>query len=79
MRCRKNDVGLLDDDKATAWRRRYADPNVPNLYAAEDEEITEDVTFDVDVAPFNTIPTVQENSPVAGSQVRRANTPQRQS
>ena len=60
MRCRRNDVGLLHDDAATAWRTKFAGPNVPKLYANEDEEFDEDVTFDLDVSLFDSIPAVQE-------------------
>ena len=60
MRCRKNDVGLVHDDAATAWRKKFAGPNLPNLYANDDEVYDEDVSFDVDVSLFDSIPAVQE-------------------
>ena len=60
MRCRKNDVALLHDDAAKAWRKKFAGPDVPKLYANDDEEFDEDVSFDLDVSLFNNIPAVQE-------------------
>ena len=41
MRCRWNDTGLLDDDAATTWRRRYAGPDTPSLYSLPEEDIAE--------------------------------------
>jgi hypothetical protein len=45
MRSRVHDTGLLADDAATAWRRRYASPNTPSLYALNPENIAEEVSF----------------------------------
>ena len=56
----KNDVGLLHDDAATAWRKKFAGPNHPKLYASDDEEFDEDVSLDLDVSLFDSIPAVQE-------------------
>ena len=52
MRCRKN-----DDDAATAWRKKYAGPSVPDLYATPEDG---DVAFDADVKLVDRIPPVQE-------------------
>ena len=45
MRSRRNDTGLLADDAPTAWRRRYAGPDAPSVYAVDDEDIVEEETF----------------------------------
>ena len=49
MRCRRNDTGLLDDDSATTWRRAYAGPDTPSLYALAEDDIAEQVTLDIDI------------------------------
>ena len=38
MRCRKHDTGLLDDDASTSWRRAYAGPDKPSLYAVAEDD-----------------------------------------
>jgi len=60
MRCRRNDTGLLDDDAATTWRRRYAGPDTPSLYALPEDDIAEQQTFEVDLARLQSIPAVAE-------------------
>ena len=49
MRCRKNDTGLLNDDEATSRRRAYAGPDRPSLYALPEEEISEQVSLEIDI------------------------------
>jgi len=48
MRARRNDTGLLADDAATGWRRRFAGPNAPSLFRLAEEDVGEtiDVLFD---------------------------------
>jgi len=53
MRARPNDTGLLADDAATRWRRKYARADRPSLY------IKEETTFTIDMKHLD-IPTVRE-------------------
>ena len=48
MRARTNDTGLLADDAATRWRRRFAGADAPSLFRLAPDEIgeTADVLFD---------------------------------
>ena len=48
-RCRKNDTGLLNDDAATTRRRAYAGPDRPSLYALPEEDISEQVSLEIDI------------------------------
>ena len=41
MRARTNDTGLLADDEATRWRKRFACPNAPSLSRLEPDQVGE--------------------------------------
>lgn len=48
MRARAKDTGLLADDEATRWRKRFAGPSAPSLFRLEPDQVgeTADVHFD---------------------------------
>jgi len=59
MRARVNDTGLLRDDDATRWRRRFAGPDEPSLFTIAPDDIGGSAEVRSDYSQID-LPSVQE-------------------